>query len=60
MWPMRRRADRFGKVAAARAAEEERRRLGYDRAVEAGEIDPQTRAWYAAARRHTAALWRRA
>ena len=59
VWPVKRRADHLQKAEAARTAEEECRRLGYERAVEAGEIDPQTRAWYAATRRHTAALWRR-
>jgi hypothetical protein len=58
MWPMRRRADHLQKAEVALTAEGECRRLGYERAVEAGEIDPETRAWYAAARRHTAALWR--
>ena len=59
MGPVRGRAHRSQKAEAPRTAEEECRRLGYERAVEAGEIDPESRAWYAATRRHTAALWRR-
>jgi hypothetical protein len=44
-------------LAGLRAAEEEQLRLGYDRAVAAGEIDPETRAWHAAAASHAAIFW---
>jgi hypothetical protein len=44
-------------LAGLRAAEEEQLRSSYDRAVAAGEIDPETRAWHAAAASHAAILW---
>lgn len=44
-------------LAGHRAAQEERLRLGYDRAVAGGEIDAETLAWHAAASRHAAVLW---
>ena len=44
-------------LAGHRAAAEEGLRLGYDRAVEGGEIDPEAVAWYAAAGRVAAGLW---
>ncbi len=44
-------------LAGHRAAEEEGLRLGYERAMAAGEIDPETLAWHAAAARHAAVLW---
>ncbi len=44
-------------LAGHRAVEEERLRLAYDRAVDAGEVDEEAVAWYAAASRQSAALW---
>jgi len=44
-------------LAGHRAAEEERLRHAYDRAVQDGEIDAEALAWHAAAARSAAALW---
>lgn len=44
-------------LAGHRAAAEEQLRLGYERAVEAGEIDGEAVAWHAAAGQVAATLW---
>jgi hypothetical protein len=44
-------------LAGHRAAAEEQLRLGYDRAVEVGEIDHEAVAWHAAAGPVAATLW---
>lgn|GEM_PF-3399543 len=44
-------------LAGHRAVEEEHLRRAYDRAVEAGDIDPEALAWHAAAGSVSAALW---
>jgi hypothetical protein len=44
-------------LAGHRAVEEERLRLAYDRAVDAGEVDEEALAWHAATAGGSAVFW---